>query len=128
MFLVFNLHKKIQQKNISHDTKISEEVEELLELFSEEMKLENERLHDMIVKFSQKHQQQNDSTRIDEIPTSKVESVETQADSKASLDNHISKETNEVLTLAQQGYNAEEIAKMLHRGKGEVELLLKFYR
>ncbi|MQR96495.1 DUF6115 domain-containing protein [Fictibacillus phosphorivorans] len=127
LYLIFNLNKKLQQQNNSHESKISEEVEELLELFSEEMKMENERLHDMIIEFTQKnHQQLVLDEKTDEI--SNVGTEETDIGQKDSDDKHFSKETNEVLTLAQKGYNAEEIAKILHRGKGEVELLLKFYR
>lgn len=125
LYSVFNLRKKLQQQSASNDTRISEEVEELLELFSEEMKLENERLHKMILKFTEEQQQKYHSTVVNE--NSPIQSVETQTDN-TSLDDHLSKDTNEVLTLAQEGYNAEEIAKMLQRGKGEVELLLKFYR
>lgn len=123
LYLIFNLSNKFQKQSNSHDSKTSEEVEELLELFTEEMKIENERLHEMILKFTQKNHQQKD---LDE--STIIESEETVTDLKESDDKHFSKETNEVLTLAQKGYNAEEIAKMLHRGKGEVELLLKFYR
>ncbi|WP_017727338.1 DUF6115 domain-containing protein [Halalkalibacterium ligniniphilum] len=36
-------------------------------------------------------------------------------------------ETSRVLALAKQGYDVEAIAKKLKMGKGEVELLLKFY-
>lgn len=125
LYAVINLRKKLQQQSDSNDTRISEEVEELLELFSEDMKLENERLHKMILKFTEEQQQKDHSTVINE--TSSVESEETQIDN-TSLEDHLSKDTNEVLILAQEGYNAEEIAKMLQRGKGEVELLLKFYR
>ncbi len=125
LYAVINLRKKLQQQSDSNDTRISEEVEELLELFSEDMKLENERLHKMILKFTEEQQQKYHSTVINE--TSSVESEETQIDN-TSLEDHLSKDTNEVLILAQEGYNAEEIAKMLQRGKGEVELLLKFYR
>jgi len=123
LYLIFNLSNKFQKQSNSHDSKTSEEVEELLELFTEEMKIENERLHEMILKFTQKNHQQKD---LDE--STIIESEETVTDLKESDDKLFSKETNEVLTLAQKGYNAEEIAKMLHRGKGEVELLLKFYR
>ncbi len=123
LYLIFNLSNKFQKQSNSHDSKTNEEVEELLELFTEEMKIENERLHEMILKFTQKNHQQKD---LDE--STIIESEETVTDLKESDDKHFSKETNEVLTLAQKGYNAEEIAKMLHRGKGEVELLLKFYR
>ncbi|WP_416731525.1 DUF6115 domain-containing protein [Fictibacillus sp. JL2B1089] len=123
LYLIFNLYKEFQKQINAHDSKTSEEVEELLELFSEEMKIENERLHEMILKFSQKNHQQKD---LDE--STIIEPDETGTDLKESEDKQFSNETNEVLTLAQKGYNAEEIAKMLHRGKGEVELLLKFYR
>lgn len=125
LYAVINLRKKLQHQSDSNDTRISEEVEELLELFSEDMKLENERLHKMILKFTEEQQRNYHSTVINE--TSSVESEETQIDN-TSLEDHLSKDTNEVLILAQEGYNAEEIAKMLQRGKGEVELLLKFYR
>lgn len=36
-------------------------------------------------------------------------------------------DTAKVLSLAKQGFNAEQIAKKLDLGKGEVELVLKFY-
>lgn len=117
------MYKEFQKQINGHDSKTSEEVEELLELFTEEMKIENERLHEMILKFTQKNHQQKD---LDE--STIIEPDETGTDLKESEDKQFSNETNEVLTLAQKGYNAEEIAKMLHRGKGEVELLLKFYR
>ncbi|MED1864207.1 hypothetical protein P4V41_12150 [Fictibacillus nanhaiensis] len=125
-YFVINLRKKLQQQSNLNDTRISEELEELLELFSEEMKLENEHLHNMIVKFMQDQQQQNLST--DTAEKSSVLSEDPETDYNASQDDRLTKDTNEVLILAQEGYNAEEIAKMLHRGKGEVELLLKFYR
>ena len=37
-------------------------------------------------------------------------------------------DTAKILALAEQGNNAEQIAKKLSLGKGEVELVLKFYR
>ncbi len=37
-------------------------------------------------------------------------------------------DTAKVLALAEQGLSVEQIAKKLNIGKGEVELLLKFYR
>ena len=36
--------------------------------------------------------------------------------------------TAKVLSLSKQGYSAEEIAKKLQLGKGEVELMIKFYQ
>lgn len=36
-------------------------------------------------------------------------------------------DTAKVLSLAKQGFNAEQIARKLDLGKGEVELVLKFY-
>jgi biopolymer transport protein ExbB/TolQ len=123
LYLIFNLYNKFQKQSNSQNSTTSEEVEELLELFSEEMKIENERLHEMIIKLTQKNHQQKDL-----VESTNTETEENRTDLQEPDEKHFSKETNEVLILAQKGYNAEEIAKMLHRGKGEVELLLKFYR
>ncbi|MFG6496760.1 hypothetical protein P8610_15465 [Fictibacillus sp. UD] len=123
-YFLFVLWKKLQERTITQDTTVSEDVGELLELFSQEMKEENARLHEMILQFSKQNQKKHDSISIQEeaehVHTDLVENID-------HLHSDENKALNKVLLLAQQGYNAEEIAKMLNRGKGEVELLLKFY-
>lgn len=125
-YFLFILWKRIQERDMTQDSNVSEDVGELLELFSQEMKEENARLQKMILQFSKQNQEKHHSISIsnqeeaEDVPTDLMEDVDY-------LPSDENKDRNKVLLLAREGYNAEEIAKMLNRGKGEVELLIKFY-
>ncbi|KZE65898.1 hypothetical protein AWM68_05830 [Fictibacillus phosphorivorans] len=124
VYFLFKVWKKVHVQPVNQDSYINEDVGELLELFSQEMKEENARLHEMIIQFSKQIKENHDSNSMqevaEEVDTNLVEEVK-------NLHADENNARNKVLLLARQGYNAEEIAKMLDRGKGEVQLLLKFY-
>jgi hypothetical protein len=132
IYFIYLLWKKIVENHKS--TESTDHIEELLELFSQEMRYENERLHKLISDFSSKNEQ--DRYKIHEKPVETgieaINSIELNEENKEEDDEvHIESETkpdtHKVIILSKQGYNAEQIAKMLNRGKGEIELLLKFY-
>lgn len=119
-YFLFRLWKKVHVRPMNQESYINEDVEELLELFSQEMKEENARLHEMIIQFSK----QNGLNAMQEVAEEVDKNL---AEEVKNLHDDENNDRNKVLLLARQGYNAEEIAKMLDRGKGEVQLLLKFY-
>jgi DNA-directed RNA polymerase specialized sigma24 family protein len=132
IYFIYLLWKKIDENH--KNAKSTDHIEELLELFSQEMRFENERLYKLISDFSSKNEQGqreiHEKTNEKEIEA--INSVALKKENNDQVDevhnqSETKPETNKVIILAKQGYNAEQIAKMLNRGKGEVELLLKFY-
>lgn len=123
IYFIYILWKKLQQSFQRDAGESFENIGELLELFSQEMREENDRLTQMILQYKNESQQ---GKRIE--PELQSETTEPK-DESLILEEKTSEEPemNEVLLLAQQGYTAVEIAKKLNRGKGEIELLLKFY-
>jgi hypothetical protein len=123
IYLIVQLWKKLQQiSNVKNTTDVSEDIEAILELFTQEMKEENENLRRLISDFA-KNSSPKSTFGHDEATNDEKEDQ-----NDADFTNEVAEtETAKVVQLAKQGYNAEEIAKMLNRGKGEIELLLKFY-
>ncbi|MGC4375661.1 hypothetical protein WD019_01785 [Fictibacillus sp. Mic-4] len=96
---------------LEEDERFKNEIEDLLLAYTIQMKEENEALYKALQEhFEHAHE--------------KRERNENQVDQKVDL----REEYEDVMKLAEKGYNATEIAKKLNKGKGEVELLLKFYR
>lgn len=123
-YFLFRLWKKVHVRPMNQESYINEDVGELLELFSQEMKEENARLHEMIIQFSKQIKENHGLNAMQEVPEEVDKNL---AEEVKNLHDDENNDRNKVLLLARQGYNAEEIAKMLDRGKGEVQLLLKFY-
>jgi hypothetical protein len=147
-----------QQPYQSHDeTKMKQEIEDLLVSYTAEMKEENERLLEEIKKekghTDYRHQEmgQNHLKKEEELKVIKTEIKE-----EANRSNPIKKvvlkrnsnsyedylppviqedkesiyeqsDMSKVIALSKQGFTTDEIAKKLNLGKGEVELMLKFY-
>ncbi|MFD1357567.1 DUF6115 domain-containing protein [Fictibacillus halophilus] len=128
IYFIYSLWKKIDENNKNAES--TDHIEELLELFSQEMRYENERLHKLISDFSSKNEQDRHKIHEKTIETG-IETINSITLNEENDEVHIESETkpdtHKVIILAKQGYNAEQIAKMLNRGKGEIELLLKFY-
>ncbi|MFE1244479.1 DUF6115 domain-containing protein [Fictibacillus sp. NPDC058756] len=128
IYFIYSLWKKIDENNKNAES--TDHIEELLELFSQEMRYENERLHKLISDFSSKNEQDRHKIHEKTIETG-IETINSITLNEENDEVHIESETKpdtqKVIILAKQGYNAEQIAKMLNRGKGEIELLLKFY-
>lgn len=146
-WIIILMHKINVQSSSSNDyEKIKAEIEDILISYTEEMKDENEKLLVQIKKMKEEneklkfHQEQASAIprqtplfpnnkqeekeekekqyehyRPPEIPDQPMEDLFEQSD------------TLKILTLAKQGLSAEQIAKKLNLGKGEVELVLKFY-
>jgi hypothetical protein len=123
LYLIFILWKKSEQtKDSSLQEQEIQDLEMLLEEFSLQMKEENEQLKHLILSYQN---DLNSKQKVEVHPSSNNES-----DSSALLVNEkIENETDtsEVLLLSKQGFTSTEIAKKLNRGKGEIELLLRFY-
>jgi hypothetical protein len=132
IYFIYLLWKKIDDNQKNAES--TDHIEEMLELFSQEMRYENEQLYKLITDFSRKNEQDkreihektnelgieaNNSMTLKKENNVQFDEVHNQSETKS--------DTNKAINLAKQGYNAEQIAKMLNRGKGEVELLLKFY-
>jgi hypothetical protein len=131
-YFIYLLWKKIAEIKVNKEP--TENIEELLELFSQEMRHENDRLHKLISDFSSKYEHDNSKsekpieTGSEAIKTIAIEEINLEEkNDDEHVDSEINSATNQVILLAKQGYNAQQIAKMLNRGKGEIELLLKFY-
>jgi hypothetical protein len=124
-YFLFILWKKTENQKGKENTSSTDEMIELLEHFSEEIKDENDRLHNLIKRYAL------DMQEIKEGYAKNSTEAPVLVDDKPSEEEQDAKgqdqQTEEVLQLARKGYTANEIAKMLNRGKGEIELLLKFY-
>ncbi|WNB90375.1 DUF6115 domain-containing protein [Bacillus sp. NEB1478] len=123
LYFIFILWKKGEQiKTSSLNGQEMQDIEILLEEFSVEMKDENEKLKQLILKYQyESNLKQNDETE----PITNNDS-----DSSSILQNEKideDKDKKEVIILSKQGFSSTEIAKKLNRGKGEIELLLRFY-
>lgn len=100
------------------------EIEDLLAFYSVELKEENERFLEQLLKA-------NESEHFEELLNEDIEDENDQQTVKVKRKN-VTEKTYEpsleaqVLQLHEQGYDAKEIAKMLNKGHGEIELLLKF--
>ncbi|WP_226534712.1 DUF6115 domain-containing protein [Fictibacillus halophilus] len=132
IYFIYLLWKKIDENHKKAES--TDHIEELLELFSQEMRYENEQLYKLISDLNSKNK--HDRQEIHEKPIKKgIESINNntineennEEDDEVHIESKSTPVTNKVIILAKQGYNAEQIAKMMNRGKGEVELLLKFY-
>lgn len=128
IYFIYSLRKKIDENNKNAES--TDHIEELLELFSQEMRYENERLHKLISDFSSKNEQDRHKIHEKTIETG-IETINSitlnEENDEVHFESETKPDTQKVIILAKQGYNAEQIAKMLNRGKGEIELLLKFY-
>jgi hypothetical protein len=134
IYFIYLLWKKNDQKNSKDETESTENIAELLEIFSQEMREENERLHRLISDFSSNNdhnnvisQEKTFNSGSDKISFTETNEEENDVHNNDVVESKTNSETDNVIKLANQGYNAEEIAKKLKRGKGEIELLLKFY-
>jgi hypothetical protein len=123
IYFIYILWKKNEELSKKALTAPIEEIEEMLEAFSEIMKEENEQFKKMILNY-QHDLMTKTSADLEEDKKNQFPAGESQ---ELTSEMNKDSETQEVLFLAKQGYNATEIAQKLNRGKGEIELLLKFY-
>lgn len=133
--------------------KVKSEIEDILLSYTEQMKDENEKLLLQIKRENDLINQKLNSETVEKMeePPMAAQTVQLDLNRKPEpknkeLDDDYSKyvppsipeessedvyeqsDTAKVLSLAKQGLDAEQIAKKLSLGKGEVELMLKFYQ
>lgn len=135
--------KKSEASEKQDIERVKREMEDILLAYSTEMKEENEA-------FLKELETMNTSSRVplhspstsktNDKPKSKANDKPKQSDEREVEDNDYTppiideKEQfgpsllAEVLSLQKKGYTLDEIAKKLDKGKGEVELLIKFYQ
>ncbi|SDG98745.1 hypothetical protein SAMN05192534_101237 [Alteribacillus persepolensis] len=146
--VVISKKQKALQKERGNLMNVREDVKGLLETYTNEVKRENEAL-------KQSLQTQTSAPRIYELQQQTQQAAE-ESDKRPEQQERTDKRENirennfsipnknediedtedtyevsfkaKVLSLANQGYEKGEIAKQLNMGKGEVELLLKFYQ
>ncbi|MFV8827176.1 DUF29 family protein [Alkalihalobacterium sp. APHAB7] len=140
-----------QQTPAVDEEKLKREIEDLLIAYTSEMKEENEQLLEQLVKYKQESSRPSsikrdenlvkepevivstgtqDEIKLPSAPKEQTEYEDYKPPALESEDSEMYEQSNiaKVLSLSKQGYSAEEIAKKLHLGKGEVELMIKFYQ
>lgn len=155
LWIILLMQKMNEQKFKSEAldaNKVTREVEDLLVAYTEEMKENNEKLLNELLKqrnndlmtdsSEQRLEKNNDHIEVVEVveegienqPEKQLNRSERFADYEPPVSDDEQavffeqSDTLKVLTLAKQGLTVTEIAKKLNIGKGEVELLLKFYQ
>lgn len=124
LLVVWQLMKQVKTLKMNQP----EDIMEIFDTYLEEVKEENRLLQTQLSTQSDEHNEQpGDSVKNTSVPetpeTDDCENVTTPADEN---DIALSLEAN-VLYLHSQGYTIEEIARKLHKGKTEVNLIVKFH-
>ncbi|MDE5412939.1 DUF6115 domain-containing protein [Alkalihalobacterium chitinilyticum] len=140
-----------QQTPAVDEEKLKREIEDLLFAYTSEMKEENQQLLEQLNKYKQESstassiKRSEDQVKAPEVmmstemkeenkrPPASKEQIEYEDYQPPALEveeteMYEQSNTAKVLSLSKQGYSAEEIAKKLQLGKGEVELMIKFYQ
>jgi spermidine/putrescine-binding protein len=138
LLIIVILWKKHSVSDVTDLNRARNEIEDLLLAYTTEMKEENEQL---LQSLKDRSYQDVPKQTFDNIQEIKDESIEYKEDSL-----EINEETTnanveiqsttqykksireEAVSLAKQGISVEDIAKRLNKGKGEIELFLKFYK
>jgi hypothetical protein len=121
-YLIYQLRneRSESQKQLS---RLTEYIEETLALFSADMQEENDKILESI---------NNIKSFSVPAPAQLTESSNKNDEGKrAATEMPVSKlsaEQEKIILLAEDGLDSVEIAKVMNKGKGEVDLLLKFYR
>jgi len=132
IIIIYHLHEKIKKSKLEQ----SEQLEEMLASFMDEIREENMKLEQKLreekvrrnvtyhrpttssttnIESNVAFQKNKDALSLRHSPSQEEDKVETSLESK-------------VLQLQGEGKTVEEIAKQLNRGKTEVDLLLKLHR
>jgi len=129
LYVLYQLFQQLESQK-QHD---NEELETLLLEFIQEIKHENERLHQLSSQQSKYHSMDGDhidsAEVMQESSSAKTEQYLEDFDISDLLIPHEEvtelSELGKMLQLQEEGYATDEIARKLHRGKTEVELMLK---
>ena len=155
-YIMVILYQKIDRQKPLNQEKMHSEMEDLLLSYTTEMKENNERLARRINKLTtnpplgqvneslgkeavKPKQKDKESERIASEPSEYTIKAERDNEEYLQYEPPLPKEdteettidsfsTSRILSLYQQGFSISDIAKKMHMGAGEVELLLKFYK
>lgn len=136
--------KRFQATDYQEVDKVKKEMEDILLAYTTEMKEENDAFLKDLQRLNQKSSKTVRTTTVQPIyEESNTEVTPSVEEDHMGMDEPVNgyappvDETKEdygpsllsqVLSLKEQGYSLEDIAKKVNKGKGEVELLIKFYQ
>ncbi|HLR42410.1 MAG TPA: hypothetical protein VK067_04095 [Pseudogracilibacillus sp.] len=132
---VFQLHQQLQKTK----KQTNDEIEEVLSLFLEEIKMENEQLKGMLSQSKVENKPQVQQETVEKKAGATKQAVEISNDVEPPIlpiDTLINKQQDvveqtvesRIVSMYEEGLSIEEIAKQLHRGKTEVALIVKMYQ
>jgi hypothetical protein len=144
LFFILVLWKKYSLSDLSALEKTKNEIEDLLISYTIEMKDDNEKLLSLLGNqihkndqvdnvLNQQFEEKNDNM-VDEDNSKDKQAIQSDEITYAELINDTDQEVvvksvkEEAIMLSKEGLSLEEIAKKLGKGKGEIELLLKFHK
>ncbi len=104
------------------DEQVKRELEDLLLAYASEMKEQNDEIMNLI-----KENCGTGPVKTEPAAENHIEDAENGNPAAATEDIQDAILHQDVLNYAESGYTADQIAKMLDRGKGEIELILKFH-
>ena len=138
MIVLYRRQERLE-KRIQNNEEINQQFTGQMEEFLAEIQDENERF---IREFSKLIEQRTDSlprenmdthesfqlkpNEINDEISSENKTIETSPENGESVIEHHQQDVDQIAAYLQEGYTVEEIAKILNRGKTEIELLVKF--
>jgi hypothetical protein len=144
LFIIVILWKKYSISDLTEIEKAKNEIEDLLIAYTAEMKDDNEKLMQQLID-NQQVDESNSPNKINTEKTNPEHKINVLIDNEVILEPPISTPDSQVVEsqeeviaiksikeqavmLSKQNVELEEIAKKLGKGKGEIELLLKFHK
>ena len=139
-FVMLILYQKIESAKPLDKEKTLKEMEDMLVAYTTEIKADNEKLARRLNNLSLEEtaeagEKSRPEMHPDGVKNSSERPEETYQDYSPPIPEEpqeevtiASSDTSKVLLMHQQGYHAEDIARYMRMGAGEVELLLKFYK
>ncbi|MFC0188870.1 DUF6115 domain-containing protein [Fictibacillus aquaticus] len=122
LYFIFQLRNE-RAESRKQLSRMTEDIEETLASFSADMMVENEKILESISKMNNDRQPSSE-----DIPETYYNEEEEIRISDNFPDGSLSADQERIIQLANEGLDSTEIAKVMNKGKGEVDLLLKFYR
>ncbi|MFC7372197.1 DUF6115 domain-containing protein [Fictibacillus iocasae] len=119
-YFLWQLYKE-KKDGQKQQQKMMSEMEDALALFTIDMQAENDRI---IRKIEALNEQDHKAPAKEMKPEENHDVFSVPETENAEL----SSDQKKILQLAERGLDSTQIAKEMNRGKGEVDLLLKFYR
>ncbi len=131
-FLILALIMKKMKNTLDYEQlkKQRQEIEDVLAFYSLEMKEDNERFLEQMLKHQEEIDQpiREDTSPQTDVPEVVAEEIATPEPLNEETEAYEPSLEAKALRLYREGHDVKEIAKKLSKGHGEIELLLKFHR